>query len=104
MKKGDFLIIGTVCALAAVLAGVFFLFKTDGKTVVVKENNKVTAEYRLDTDTKIKLAHNTFTIENGEVFMSEADCRNQICVKTGKISKRGECIVCLPNMVILEIR
>ena len=104
VKKGDFLIIGIVCARAAVLATVFFFVKSNGKTVVVKQNNKVVAEYRLDGDRQVELGHNTFTIKDGEVFMSAADCKNQTCVKTGKISKRGECIVCLPNMVILEIR
>ena len=103
MKKLDFIIIGAICAFAAVLAIVLFLFKQNGKTVAVKQDNKIIAEYSLDTDREVPLTHNTFVIENGEVFMSHADCKNQICVKTGRISKRGECIVCLPNRVILTI-
>lgn len=104
LKKYDFIACGTVCLIAAALAVVFIFVKSGGKTVVVKQNNEVIAEYPLNKDTTVTLEHNTFVIESGEVFMSEADCKNHTCVKTGKISKRGECIVCLPNRVILEIR
>ena len=103
MKKGDIIIIVTVCVLAAVLAVVFFSVKKDGKTLLVKVDNETVYEYPLDTDREIVLQHNTAVIKDGEVYMREADCKNQICVKSAKISKRGECIVCLPNKVILEI-
>ncbi|MBR4761769.1 MAG: NusG domain II-containing protein [Clostridia bacterium] len=104
MKKGDIIICGAVCLLAAALAAVFMLFKTGGETVVVKRDNKVIAEYPLDTDTVVALGSNEFTVSGGEVYMSRADCKNQVCVHSGKISKRGECIVCLPNGIILEIQ
>jgi hypothetical protein len=104
LKKGDIFVIAAVCILAAALAGVFFALKKDGKTVLVKVDNEVVCEYPLDTDREIVLEHNTAVIRNGEAYMREADCKNQICVKSGKISKRGECIVCLPNRVILEIK
>ena len=104
MKKGDFIACGAVCLVAAVLAVWFTLAKSNGKTVVVKENNRIIAEYPVDVNREVRLKHNAFCIKNGEVFMCEADCKNQICVKTGEISKRGECIVCLPNRIILEIK
>ena len=103
MKKGDIITIAIVFVAAAVLAAVLFFCRTNGSTVVVKSNNKTVAEYPLNIDREVNLEHNSFVIKDGEVYMSFADCKNQICVKTGKISKRGECIVCLPNRVILEI-
>ena len=103
MKKGDFIVCGIICALAGVLAVIFLLCKSNGNAVKVKVDNKTVAEYPLNIDREVQLEHNTFIIKDGEVFMSSADCKNQVCVKTGKISKRGECIVCLPNRVILEI-
>lgn len=104
LKKADYYICGIVVALAVILAVLFMFVKPDGKTVVVKQNNKITAEYPLDVDRRVALGHNTFMIVSGTVYMSDADCKNQTCVKTGRISKRGECIVCLPNSVILEIK
>ena len=103
MKKFDIILIGIICAIAAVLSLGLWIFKSEGKTLVVKENNSIVAKYPLNTDRQVELAGNTFVIKSGTVYMSSADCKNQICVKTGKISKRGECIVCLPNRVILTI-
>ena len=103
MKKLDFIIIGAICVFAAALFIGLLLLKSDGKTLIVKGNNSVIAEYPLDTDRHVELSGNTFVRKSGTVYMSSADCKNQICVKTGKISKRGECIVCLPNRIILEI-
>lgn len=35
--------------------------------------------------------------------MSYSDCKNQICVEDGKISRTNQSIVCLPNKVVVEI-
>ncbi len=43
-------------------------------------------------------------IKDGEAYMLEADCPNQICVHHSPVSHKGENIVCLPNRVIIEIR
>ncbi len=104
MKKGDIILLAVICVIAAALA-VFFLYtEKGGKTLLVKVDNEIIYEYPLDTDRRIDLEHNTAVIENSEVYMYSADCKNQICVKTGKISKKGESIVCLPNRVVLEIK
>ena len=47
---------------------------------------------------------NQIRIEEGTVYMEEADCPGQDCVKQGKISRGGQSIVCLPNKVTVEIR
>lgn len=104
MKKGDIILCTVIVAVAVALAVTFFFAKAEGKTLLVKVDNKIAYEYPLDTDREIDLEHNTAVIKDGSVFMLGADCKNQICVKSGEISKRGECIVCLPNRVILEIR
>ena len=46
---------------------------------------------------------NEVVIKGGEVYVSEASCKNQICVKRGHISKAGESIVCLPNRLVVRI-
>lgn len=104
MKRGDIIVLCAVCSVAAALMIAFLFIKSNGKTVVIKENNKIVAEYPINTDRDIVLTHNTLTVKGGKVFMSHADCKNQVCVKTGKISKKGECIVCLPNRVIAEVK
>lgn len=101
-KKGDFFVFAAVILLAAVLFVVPFFEKT-GKTAKVYCDNVLVAELPLDTDTVYSLPHNTVKIENGNVFVSDADCKDGICVKTGKKHRSGENIICLPNKVVIEV-
>lgn len=47
--------------------------------------------------------YNEVVIKSGEVYVSEASCKNQVCVRHGHISKAGESIVCLPNRLVVRI-
>ena len=46
---------------------------------------------------------NTVVAENGQIWVEEADCPDQICVNKGKISTSAVPIICLPNQMIIEI-
>ncbi|MBD5129417.1 MAG: NusG domain II-containing protein [Ruminococcaceae bacterium] len=46
--------------------------------------------------------HNTVTVRDGAVSVTEADCPDKVCVRTGAISGGAVPIVCLPHR--LEIR
>lgn len=63
--------------------------------------------YPLDKDQDVEILRkghrNLVSIHDSTVRMEESDCKNQICVNTGAISRTGELIVCLPNQVIVEI-
>lgn len=48
--------------------------------------------------------HIKVAIENGVVRVTEADCRDQVCVHTKAIDQGGEMIVCLPNKIYVEIK
>ncbi len=106
IKKGDVVIL----LLAFLLAGAAFLFsmcQSQGDYVHVTVNGEVTT-YALSEDRRLALKHdgtayNTLVIQNGEVFMEEASCPDQICVRHKAISKNGESIICLPNEVYVEV-
>lgn len=104
MKKADVILIAVlaVVAIATILA--FTLFAKGGNTVIVKKNDEVVYEGKLSENDEVALYTNTLIIEDGYAYMKYADCKNQICVNTGKISKKGETIVCLPNKVTVEIK
>ena len=104
MKKGDFIVIGALCAVAAIIFLILNLSSKPSVTVTVSQNNKIVYEGKIEEDKQIKLESNTVVIKNGEVFMKEATCKNQICVKHKKISKSGESIVCLPNRVTVQTK
>ena len=42
-------------------------------------------------------------VENGEAYVTDADCRDKICVGMGHISRETGWIACLPNKVLLRI-
>ncbi|MDO4607636.1 MAG: NusG domain II-containing protein [Clostridia bacterium] len=104
MKKGDIVIIVSV-ALAFVASIVLLVsFSKQGNRVVIKQDNKIIYDDGIVINNTVKTEHNTITIKNGKVYMSHSDCKNQICVGSGKIEKKGESIVCLPNKVTVEIK
>ncbi len=103
MKRGDIIIIVSSLLAALFLGFGFFFTRAAGERVVIRENNELIFEGSLYDNQTVELRGNTVIIISGEVYVEKASCKNQICVKTGKISKEGESIVCLPNRVIIEI-
>ena len=101
MKKWDFIAIGLLVASAIIGFVLIGLFSAPSVTVTVSQNNEIVYEGKIDKDNVIKLKNNTVVIQNGEVFMENSNCKNQICVKHKKISRSGESIICLPNKVII---
>lgn len=53
---------------------------------------------------KSELGENIIEIANGKVRILEADCRDQICIEDGSISKPGDILVCLPHKVVVQIK
>lgn len=45
----------------------------------------------------------TITVEDGEAWFETAACPDQICVRTGRLSRSGEAAACLPAGVVLRI-
>ncbi len=103
IKKRDILIF-TLVAASCIAAMIALLFVDNGgMNVQITEQGNITHTVSLYENQTIRLPHNTVVIENGEVRVSSADCKNQICVNTPKISSTGEQIICLPNQVIIEV-
>ena len=103
LKKGDIIIIISVLALITASSALLFFGKENGRTVTVKENNEVVYKGSLYENKVIELEGNTVKIKDGAVTVTNADCKNQICVNPAAITKKGESIICLPNKVIAEI-
>ena len=104
----DLVLVG-VLLIVAVLA--LFLLRnrqekeTGNNAVVTVRTADGEAIYPLNKDGVFSLngGTNTLVIENGEAWVSEADCPDKICMGMGKISKNGEFIACLPNQVIIVV-
>lgn len=103
----DILIIGLFIVLSITFIFVF-ASSGEGNKAVISVDEKIIGEYSLNTDLTKKIktdyGYNTVVILNGECFVTDADCRDSICISRGKISKVGESIVCLPHKLIVEIK
>ncbi len=103
MKKADKILIISLIAVSVIGILGIFLFSKVGDTVVITRNNEQVFKGSLYYNKTIDLDTNAVEIKNGRVDMIYGSCKNQICVKHKKISKKGEQIVCLPNEIVITI-
>lgn len=108
-RKADVILVALLLALCVVIFGVLQIFiKKDGAAAVVKVDGEIVKELDLKTDNIVEVSGyrggvNRVEVRDGRVRMTYADCPDELCVKTGWISKTGETIVCLPHRVVVEI-
>lgn len=57
-----------------------------------------------DFTIKTKYGFNTIRVSKNSIQIIDADCKDKICIKEGKISKPGETIACLPHKLLIEIK
>ena len=80
---------------------------SEDRTVVVPAPKQIAADApSADTDGEASAQYdyyNVVVISGGTVSVTEASCKNQVCVKHGVISRPGESIVCLPNRMVVRI-
>ncbi|MCH3971857.1 MAG: NusG domain II-containing protein [Oscillospiraceae bacterium] len=108
--KKDLLIILPVLLLAAGLL-LWNSFHASAQTVtaVVEENGKITHTYNLSQQTKTQTVniggsyHIRLLLEPGKISFSHSDCPDQVCVRTGKLTKPGQAAVCLPAKVSVRL-
>lgn len=80
--------------------------KSNASKVLIK-TPKWTKEYALKSDTAVVI--NSYygkmivRIKDKNVWVEETHCPLKICQKTGRISKPGQNIVCVPNRVFIKI-
>ncbi|WKY46734.1 NusG domain II-containing protein [Eubacteriaceae bacterium ES3] len=109
MKKNEMLIIGALILISLLGMGLFYLFNmTDSDLYVrISVNGEEIAKYPLNSEIneifETENGFNTLSISGGHAEITEADCPDQICVRTYAISSPGETIVCLPHKLIVEI-
>lgn len=103
LRLRDVFIIVTVIAAAFAF---YALMPENGVTAVVYLNGEAVAELPLDASGEYsfpKAPDMIFTVADGSVSVKESGCGDKICVRTGKISHKGEAIICVPNRVVVQI-
>ena len=73
---------------------------TVGGQEVLRRPLSVNAEYRVPlSDGDV----NVICVENGEVYMKEANCRDGLCIHQGKMRNAAKTIVCLPHKLTVSL-
>ncbi len=104
----DALVVLLVAVLAAGCAGWLWLPRQDAGgplTAVVSMDGATVERLPLGTPAERTYIHNGYTLHvkltETEVWVDAADCPTQDCVHTGRISRSGQSIVCLPARIII---
>jgi hypothetical protein len=91
------------------LAGILYLLlnvnRPEGGVAVVRVNGVVTERHPLNVDGTFPLngGSNILVIQDGQAWLSEADCPDKLCVRQGKIHYSGQVITCLPNRLTVTV-
>lgn len=96
-----------VSIIAAVFVFYALLPESGGERAVVSHDGVVIAEIPLDGAGEYvfsQVPNMVFTAGDGAVSVTESNCGDKTCMRTGKISKRGEAIICVPNKIVVEIK
>lgn len=67
------------------------------KSMPLKEGYQ--QEFRIGTEEE----YNIIKVENGNIRIVEANCPDQLCVRTGWISHMPQQIVCLPYRLVIKV-
>lgn len=103
-RTGDFIIAAAVLLLAAaVWAYPFFGNETAGGHVEIEHDGGRVRTLLLSENTAINVGGCEIRTENGEVYVIDADCPDRMCVNTGRISRAGQSIICIPNRLSIRI-
>jgi len=106
-RKADIILFAA--ALLIGIAGFFMLQKnTEAGTLVrIVSDGELQYELPLDSDGEYTVfsdhGYNIICIENGQVYMKDADCPNKDCMRYGRISNEGQMIICLPHRLVVSI-
>lgn len=107
LTRGDKILIAVI-----LISGLFSLYgvnllKKSGTLVQVEVAGEVTHILDLNENQTIEvigpIGATTLKIEAGKAWVNYSDCPEKVCVKTGKISRAGDLIVCVPNKVVVTI-
>ena len=104
-KKGDFVVAVAVFLLA--LLPLLFLWTPKGNTAVVRVDGEAALRIDLDRDglypVQTPYGENLLQVEEGRVFVAQADCPDGLCLNQGAIDRTGQSLACLPHRLSVTI-
>ena len=109
MKKKDLII---VCAALILALGLYAVSQMSlggaASSVVVMLDGEVVLRRPLAIEDSYTIeqedgSRNVIRVEDGAVYMLEANCRDGLCIRQGKMKNGAKTIVCLPHKVVVRL-
>ena len=107
MKKRDMILFVSIIASSLItLAALWLILTPRGEVAIVSVDGKEYASLPLDEDTELLVSteygENLVVVEDGEVYIREADCPDKVCVRTGKANALKS-VVCAPHRLTVTV-
>ena len=104
----DCLFLAALFLLGIVLTAVVYCSSGNGNGIMITVDGQLYGTYALGEPQRISIklegrVANTVVIENGEAYMADADCPDQLCMHQGAIKRDGQTIICLPHRLVVEV-
>ena len=101
-RKRDIIIL-----LALLAASAFFFFitsKDTGEYAEVWLDGNIYRSFKLSEPFEITLDNGVTIVGDGEsARFDHSDCKDKVCINTGRLSLSGQWAACLPNGTVLKI-
>lgn len=101
-------VVSAIFVLSAAAAIYLHRPSESDKVVIVRDNEVLYTFYLSNTENQtIKIeypdsGYNIVEIKDGTICISDADCPDRICVKTGVLKSYGIPVVCLPHHLVIK--
>lgn len=108
-RKKDIWIIAPSLILAFCVFLFFALMPSSSRIAVVEKGGREFCRIDLDHVASVRIIdvggpmNVKLRVEPGAISFYSSDCPDQICVKTGKLTRAGQTAVCLPGRVSVQI-
>ena len=109
MKKRDLILIAAALVLAGALYAVSQLsLGVQASTIVVTVDGQERLRRPLAVEDSYEIrqedgAVNIVAVEDGAVYMKEANCRDGLCIRQGRMKNGAKTIVCLPHKLVVKM-
>lgn len=91
-------------AAAIIIGGI----QPEENVAVITVNGELYRQVDLSSDDNFVIetskGKNSVTVKNNEIYVNDASCPDQLCVRHGILKNKYDAIVCLPNKVVIEYK
>lgn len=113
-RKNLFFMLAVVAVALGLMALTRLLLPGDDLRVVIRRDGAIVYDAPLSQDASVPVqgewGYNLVRIEDGSVWIVEADCRDQLCIHQGHMDAKniatrsmGNTIVCLPHRLTVTL-